>query len=246
MTAKTTASRVRSTVFAPLIEHGRATLVEQRLGDAIRSGLLTDGERLPRESELAQLLGVATVTAREALGNLRAQGLVTTVRGRHGGSYVTRPASIDDTNLNHRLTSLSRFELYDLGAVYTLHFAGVAELAAERANAIDAEDLRMVLVAPQELELVAWRQSESELALAMAGVTQSARVAQEMVRLEADFGALLRLPLIDSSRRSATRERQSAIVEAVASNQATRARTRAREHSRASLAALAEHQASLL
>ena len=50
--------------------------VEQRLADAIRSGLLADGERLPSEQELAAMLGVATVTAREALVALRSQGLV--------------------------------------------------------------------------------------------------------------------------------------------------------------------------
>src|SRR5215207_1184941 len=54
----------RSVVFAPLDGTGRAELVEQRLTDAIVSGVLRDGERLPSESELSRSLGVALVAAR--------------------------------------------------------------------------------------------------------------------------------------------------------------------------------------
>ncbi len=73
-------SRARSAIFAPLGDVGRAGLVEQRLAEAIRSGVLVEGERLPSEPELAGRFGVAVVTVREALTALRAQGLVTTTR----------------------------------------------------------------------------------------------------------------------------------------------------------------------
>lgn len=92
-------TRARTAVFAPINNLGRAVRVEQRLANAIWSGLLRDGEKLPSESELAAMLGVATVTAREALISLRAQGLVTTVRGRGGGSFVTRPLHAADESL---------------------------------------------------------------------------------------------------------------------------------------------------
>jgi len=75
------AGPARAAIFAPIGDEGRALLVERRLAEAIRSGMLVDGERLPSESELAHLFGVALVTAREALVALREQGLVTTVRG---------------------------------------------------------------------------------------------------------------------------------------------------------------------
>ena len=64
------------TLFAPLEDSGsRAELVARRLGDAIRVGLVLDGERLPAETELAAQFGVSTVTLREALTILRAQGI---------------------------------------------------------------------------------------------------------------------------------------------------------------------------
>ena len=79
----------RSVVFAPLDATGRAELVARRLSDAIISGLLHDGEKLPSEADLARSMGVALVTAREALEVLRVNSLVETRRGREGGSFVT-------------------------------------------------------------------------------------------------------------------------------------------------------------
>ncbi|MFI5429404.1 winged helix-turn-helix domain-containing protein [Aeromicrobium sp. UC242_57] len=90
-TVRRASTRARSAIFAPIGDEGRAVRVENRLAEAIRSGVLADGERLPSEPELASMLGVATVTAREALVALRAQGLVTTTRGRGGGSFVAGP-----------------------------------------------------------------------------------------------------------------------------------------------------------
>src|SRR3954469_18464029 len=89
---RTEASPARAAIFSPIGDEGRALLVERRLAEAIRSGVLANGERLPTEAGLAQLFGVALVTAREALVALRGQGLVTTVRGRNGGSFVTAPS----------------------------------------------------------------------------------------------------------------------------------------------------------
>ena len=47
------ADPARAVIFSPLEGAGRAELVEQRLTDAIVSGVLRDGERLPSEADLA-------------------------------------------------------------------------------------------------------------------------------------------------------------------------------------------------
>lgn len=227
MTATSKAFRVRSTVFAPLGDASRAALVEQRLAEAIRSGLLADGERLPSESELAQLLGVATVTAREALVGLRSDGLVTTVRGRHGGSFVTRPSVADDTHLTEQLTSIPRTELFDRAALYLVAFCGVAELAAERADSSDIADLR-TLDLDLDADVSTWRHNETEFALALAGIVRSAHLAREIVRLESEIGVLLRLALAEPSHRRRTAEHRQAVVAAVAANAGDLARAAAR------------------
>lgn len=238
-------SRARSAIFAPLGDHGRAARVEQRLAEAIRSGLLADGERLPSEPELASMLGVATVTAREALVGLRARGLVTTTRGRGGGSFVTRPKRPDEAFLGSQLATMSRVELRDRGTVYRVILAGCAELAARYADEEDAASLESLLVPETEPDVAAWRHADAELYLSVAALTQSARMTREVVRLEADFGLLLRLPMADPEFRAATAKRHRRLVEAIAGHQADDARRDVHEHIDDALARLVEMHAGI-
>lgn len=199
-------TRTRSAIFAPLEEVGRATRVEQRLADAIRSGVLRDGERLPSEAELAAMLGVATVTAREALVALRAQGLISTVRGRNGGSYVTRARLQDPEAQAQRLTEMSLVELHDRGTLHIVLLAGCAEIAAERADGGDVDVLESLLPGGDDTDPGHWRHADAELYLSLAALTQSARMTRQVVTLEAEFGALLRQPLGLPAFQDFTRE----------------------------------------
>ena len=244
-TVRRPATRARSAIFAPIGDEGRAVRVENRLAEAIRSGVLADGERLPSEPELAAMLGVATVTAREALVALRAQGLVTTTRGRGGGSFVTRPEPTGEAELGSRLASMSRVELRDRGTIYGVILAGCAELAAERADATDVEGLHLLLMDPAEADIGLWRHADSELYLSIAALTQSARMTREVVRLEADFGALLRLPLSDPAFRSDTATRHRALVAAIETHAPDKARHCVRAHVGDALERLADLHAAV-
>lgn len=62
--------------------------VEQQLREAILSGQFAQGEKLPPETELAELFGVSRPTVREALGSLATAGLIRKVPGVAGGSFV--------------------------------------------------------------------------------------------------------------------------------------------------------------
>lgn len=244
-TVRRPATRARSAIFAPIGDEGRAVRVENRLAEAIRSGVLADGERLPSEPELAAMLGVATVTAREALVALRAQGLVTTTRGRGGGSFVTRPQNAGADELGSRLAAMSRVELRDRGTIYGVILAGCAELAAERSDPTDVEGLRLLLVDPAEPDVGRWRLADSELYLSVAALTQSARMTREVVRLEADFGALLRLPMADEPFRAATAARHAALVDAIEAHDPVASRARVKDHVSDALERLAEVHASM-
>lgn len=244
-TVRRPATRARSAIFAPIGDEGRAVRVENRLAEAIRSGMLTDGERLPSEPELAAMLGVATVTAREALVALRAQGLVTTTRGRGGGSFVTRPEHSSFDELGSRLGAMSRVELRDRGTIYLILLAGCAELAAQRSDPTDVEGLRLLLVDADEPDVGYWRHADSELYLSVAALTQSARLTREVVRLEADFGALLRMPLSDPPFRAATCERHLALVDAIERQDPEAGRAHVKEHVGDALERLADLHASM-
>ncbi|MEP9364503.1 FCD domain-containing protein [Nocardioides sp. CN2-186] len=242
-------SRARSAIFAPLSEVGRAGQVEQRLTEAIRSGVLVEGERLPSEPELAGMLGVAVVTVREALTGLRAQGLVTTSRGRGGGTVVAAGAAADEAALAERLGSMSRAELQDRATQYVLVLAGCAEVAAERADAAEAESLRSLLPAedlPVEAQSVgAWRHADAELWLSIAALTQSARITRDVVRLEADFGMVARIPLSDPDVRARTIAGHQELIDAIEAGDAESARRCARRHLQETLDLVARTQAEV-
>ena len=239
-------SRARSAIFAPLGDVGRAGQVEQRLAEAIRSGVLAEGDRLPSEPELAGRFGVAVVTVREALIGLRAHGLVTTTRGRGGGTFVAAGATVDEEALAERLGSMSRAELQDRGTQYAMVLAGCAELAAERADEEEAASLRRLLVEPGAgHDVGAWRHTDAELWLSLAALTQSARITRQVVRVEADFGMIVRIPLSDEKFRDHALASHHRLVDAIAAGDPDTARKLAQAQLRKTLDRVARTQAEI-
>jgi len=64
--------------------------IAKSIRDAIISGDLDVGERLPSEAELSDQFNVSRSTVREALKRLAAQSLIRTQRGATGGAFVNR------------------------------------------------------------------------------------------------------------------------------------------------------------
>ena len=60
----------------------------ERLGTAIRLGLLEPGSRLPPERDLADQLRISRSTLRQALTTLVQSGHLVSIRGRAGGTFV--------------------------------------------------------------------------------------------------------------------------------------------------------------
>jgi GntR family transcriptional regulator len=75
-----------SKAATPLFEQ-----IKTSLRDAILSGELQPGQKLPSENELQKRFSVSRITIRQALASLQAEALVETFNGK--GSYVTRPAN---------------------------------------------------------------------------------------------------------------------------------------------------------
>lgn len=74
--------------------------IERWLVEAIDSGALAAGDRLPSERDLAGILQVSRMTLRQSLGALEARGLIARVAGRNGGTFVQEPRiSCDLTTL---------------------------------------------------------------------------------------------------------------------------------------------------
>lgn len=219
----------RAAVFAPLAGGGRAELVAQRLTDAIELGLLSHGEKLPSEAEMARQFGVATVTAREALESLREQGLVETKRGRDGGSFVLAEGS-RASRIERRVLSLSRVELRDMGVYYSAIAAMAADLAANRATDDDIAHLHAVIDAADVTSELSARRGEGTFRLEIAALSQSARLVREELRLQAEFAPLLWLSLREQRYRDSSRSAHLDVVSAIEAMDAATARTRTVDH----------------
>ena len=205
----------RSVVFAPLDGTGRAELVEQRLTDAIVSGVLRDGERLPSESELSRSLGVALVTAREALEGMRERGLVRTRRGRDGGSFVTYDRDAAARLLETRVRGHSRIELRDL-ALHVSAIAGTAaEIAADRASHDDVEMLLAIHDGADLSTAGGARRALGRFQLEVAAISQSPRLVREEVRLQSEAGPLLWLCLREQEYRDLSAASRTRVIDAI-------------------------------
>jgi GntR family transcriptional repressor for pyruvate dehydrogenase complex len=79
------------TAQADIIPTARGTRwqIAESLRRRIIGGEISRGQRLPSERDLAEQLGVARATVREAQQILKDEGILTTVRGRSGGAVVT-------------------------------------------------------------------------------------------------------------------------------------------------------------
>jgi DNA-binding FadR family transcriptional regulator len=230
-TARVLSSRARSAVFSPLEPTGRAEAVTRRLSDAIALGLLRDDEQLPSETDLAERLGVSTVTVREALTSLREQGLVRTRRGRGGGSFVCAPADAATSVLRARLRAFGLGELRDLADHYAAISGACARLAAERA---DGDDHARLIAGTDRLagsaEAGARRRAEGQYHLELAASAQSPRLTREEIALQSAVGPVLWLAYADDGAVADACRQHRRLQDAVAAGDATAARAAAEDH----------------
>ena len=76
-------------VLRPVRGHHAFEGCVEQLATAIRLGVFPLGSALPPERDLAERMGVSRATLREAIAGLRAAGMVSTTRGRGGGTVVS-------------------------------------------------------------------------------------------------------------------------------------------------------------
>src|SRR6059058_1022762 len=98
-------SSAPASVFGPV--HPPTTFEEtvERLGTAIRVGLLPPGSRLPPERELAEQLGIARSTLRQALTTLVQSGHLVSLRGRTGGTFVSERPPLSEVGVARPLSA---------------------------------------------------------------------------------------------------------------------------------------------
>ena len=121
-------------VFKPVQPPSTFEETVERLGTAIRLGLLAPGSRLPAERDLAEQLQISRSTLRQALTTLVQSGHLVSVRGRAGGTFVAEaPPLSEDAPVGEPLDDQARVVLDMRVALET----GAVLLAAERAHEED-------------------------------------------------------------------------------------------------------------
>jgi DNA-binding FadR family transcriptional regulator len=231
-----TSTTARQAVFAPLDGGDRVEAVIDRLAGALAIGLIADGEQLPGESELAASLGVATVTLREALSQLRNLGMIETRRGRGGGSFASRQRNLGESRLRKRLKGLGAHELRDLGDLQ-LAIGGMAAVrAAQRADSQHVAHLEDLVSALETAESPSERRrADGRFHVELAAAAQSVRLATLEMKLQAESGDFLWIQsLHDQGQQDAFLEKvvkeHRAIVKAVQAGNSKQARTLAERH----------------
>ncbi len=157
-------------VFAPVRSQTAFEETLDRLGTAIKLGLLTPGTQLPAERELCARLEISRSTLRQALTALVQSGHLRAARGRGGGTFVAdlpppaHPPTIEQlAGWQDKLDSRLAVEI------------GVALLAAERADAtsLGALDEQVAAMDAALDDFPAYRQADIRFHIALAEATSS-------------------------------------------------------------------------
>ncbi|MER6631108.1 FCD domain-containing protein [Streptomyces sp. NPDC000987] len=210
---------------------GRAQEVVQRITEAIYLGLLSDGEKLPVEVQLAAQFNVAPMTVREALSELREQGLVETKRGRSGGSFVRHPKSPPVEPQRQRLAAMTISGLRDIVDEHLAVAGRSAQLAAERASAVNVRRLFGLTEQLRTADNLGDRiRADCRFHIELAVAAQSPRLTRLEANLQAEVSGLLWLPIGPEIDLDAVVEEHHAIATAVVSENGDEARRLTEEH----------------
>jgi len=220
-----------SALLEPASSGGRAEEIVQRISEAIHLGLVSDGEQLPVEIDLAAQFGVAPMTVREALASLREQGLVETRRGRSGGSFVRRPSSPPVDLLRQRLAAMTVSELRDLVDEHQAIAGQSARLAAERAAAVNVRRLFGLTEQLGSANTLGDRiRADCRFHIEVAVASQSTRLTRREAALQAEVSGMLWLPIGPDVDIAAMVADHHAIAAAVVSENGAEARRLAEAH----------------
>jgi GntR family transcriptional repressor for pyruvate dehydrogenase complex len=176
------------TVFAPVQSQTAFEETLERLGTAIKLGLLEPGVRLPAERELCRQLGISRSTLRQALTALVQSGHLRATRGRSGGTFVAEsppPAEAPSAGL------LAGWrDACDQRLAVEL---AVALLAAERAEPEALEPLEgLVAVMDATLEdFPAYRQADVRWHIGLAEAAGSPRLVGAMTEAQGQMTDLI-------------------------------------------------------
>ena len=163
----------------------------QRLLQSIRLGMISPGERLPAERDLAAMLKVSRDTVREALATLAEAGFFVSRRGRYGGTFVV-DALPDDSRLRPAHATIGEAEVEDTTTLRRVLEVGAArEAAARDLSADEREALTRALEECSAADDANHRRLDSRLHLLIAELSGAPSLVPLVANLRTRVNALL-------------------------------------------------------
>jgi GntR family transcriptional repressor for pyruvate dehydrogenase complex len=175
-------------VFEPVQPPTTFEETVERLGTAIRLGILGPGTRLPSERELADQLGISRSTLRQAITTLVQSGHLTSVRGRGGGTFVVQEPPLAEGSPAGPV----RDDWHDVLDLRKAIEIGIATLAAERAGEEDVALMRdCVDRMTAATEFDDYRRADVRFHIAIAQATRVPRLVALMTEVHSDVSELI-------------------------------------------------------
>jgi GntR family transcriptional repressor for pyruvate dehydrogenase complex len=210
----------RDLLLAPIEPAGAVEQVVRRIGEAIGAGLLAPGERLPGQIELAETLGVARMTLRQALAVLEDAGLLEIRRGRTGGAFVAPdpPPPALDPPTAEQLRALTDWRRAISGEA--------AALAAARRTATELEALGAAMRAVEDAaaDAASFRRADARFHVLVAELARSGRLVAAEANLQVELGEVLAITPGPARARRVSQAGHEPIVAAIADGDAPAAR----------------------
>jgi GntR family transcriptional repressor for pyruvate dehydrogenase complex len=169
-------------VFKPVQPPTTFEETVERLGTAIRLGILPPGTRLPPERDLADELRISRSTLRQALTTLVQSGHLVSLRGRAGGTFVADRPPLGQDARGEPLGGQARAVLDYRVAVET----GATVLAAERSTEDDLDRLTGLTQAMDRAKgpFEEYRRADVAFHIGVAEASHSARLVTAMTEVQ--------------------------------------------------------------
>ncbi len=218
---------------APIEVAGRSApeIIFRRLSEAIATGELRPGDRLPSEAELASSLGVAPMTLRRALETLRDLSLIETRRGRQGGNFVSAEA-LDHLSRFSQTIPVTRQDIRELTDWRRAISGEACFLAAQRADSSALED---IVSAGKAFDCATtdantMRMADVQLHLAIAQASNSKRLHAEENQIQVELTKLMTVSLFSEAARTPMIGSHDPLIQAIVLRQPELARQEALSH----------------
>jgi DNA-binding FadR family transcriptional regulator len=174
-------------VFEPVQTPTTFEETVDRLGTAIRLGILPPGSRLPSERDLAEQLAISRSTLRQAITALVESGHLTSQRGRSGGTFVVPEPPLVEGAAGPLPEGWH--QVLDLRVAIEI---GAVTLAAER---IDASCLHVMRDAVARMDAATdfddYRRADVRFHIAIAQASGVPRLAALMTEVQAEVTELV-------------------------------------------------------